>query len=375
MQDQIQFKCPNCGGAIEFDSTQQTMKCPYCGSEFDPQALRSLDDALSHPQPDKLDWSSSSSEWGEGETEGLAVYTCRSCGGEIVADENTGATRCPYCDNPVVLTGRFAGALRPDLVIPFKLDKRAAVEALKKHLQGKRLLPKVFKDENHIDEVKGIYVPFWLFDADVEADLRFRATRVRTWNDSKYEYTQTSYYSVARGGRVAFDRVPVDGSSKIDDDLMESIEPFDHRAAVDFQTAYLSGYLADKYDVDAEQSVDRANQRIKRSTEQAFASTVTGYASVQPEQTSVRLARGTSRYALYPVWLLNTTWRDSRYTFAMNGQTGRFVGDLPCDSGLAAKWTLGVGAISTAAIFAALGGLWYATGLDLMSALLGLIFD
>lgn len=108
------------------------------------------------------------------------------------------ATSCPFCDNPIIMMGQFAGALKPDLVIPFKLDKKAAKEGLKKHLTGKRLLPKIFKDQNHIDEIKGIYVPFWLFDTNVDAAVRYRATKVRMWSDSDYDYTETSHFMVHR---------------------------------------------------------------------------------------------------------------------------------------------------------------------------------
>ena len=198
-------------------------------------------------------------------------------------------------------------------------------------MTGKRLLPKIFKDQNHIDEIKGVYVPFWLFDTDVDAKVRYKATKVRTWSDSNYNYTKTSYFMVHRGGSIGFEDVPVDGSTKMADDLMESIEPFNCAEAVDFQTAYLAGYLADKYDVTAEESIDRANERVKKSTEQAFAETVIGYETVTAENTSVQFHGGKARYALYPVWLLNTTWNGNRYTFAMNGQTGKFVGDLPVD--------------------------------------------
>ena len=196
-----------------------------------------------------------------------------------------------------------------------------------------------------------MYVPFWLFDTEAEAQVRYRATKVSSWSDSDYDYTQTEYYFVSRDGSVCFEHVPVDGSSKMADDLMESIEPFDFSDAVDFQTAYLAGYLADKYDVDAQQSVERANKRIKRSTEEAFASTVRGYSTVNTEKSNIQLHGGKAKYALYPVWLLNTTWKGNKYTFAMNGQTGKFVGDLPVDKGAAARWTLGLSAILSAASY------------------------
>ena len=361
MATQQQYKCPCCGGAIEFDSSLQKMKCPYCGTEFEMEALKGYDDVLKTAQADDMTWETTAgSEWNAGETAALRTYICKSCGGEIVGDETMAATACPFCGNPVVLMGQFSGALRPDYVIPFKLDKKAAKEGLERHLSGKRLLPKIFKDQNHIDEIKGIYVPFWLFDTDADANIRYRATKLRTWSDSDYNYTETSHFLVQRGGSIGFAHVPVDGSKKMPDDLMESIEPYNFEDAVDFQTAYLSGYLADKYDVTAEESIGRANTRVKHSTEQAFLSTVHGYSSVTPENSSIQLHGGKARYALYPVWLLNTTWNGNRYTFAMNGQTGKFVGDLPVDKAAAFRWTLGLTALFSAITYGIAYLLWLA---------------
>ena len=353
------FKCPCCDGAIEFDSSSQKMKCPYCSSEFEIADLQAYSDALTEPLEDHLQWETEAgTQWQPGETEGMRIYTCNTCGGEIVADESTGATECPFCGNPVVMTGQFAGSLKPDLVIPFKLDKKAAMEALKKHYGGKKLLPKVFKDENRVKEVKGLYVPVWLFNADAQGLVQYKASRVRTWSDSRYNYTETSFYNVIRGGSLGFENVPVDGSTKMDDALMESIEPFNIAEAVDFQTAYLSGYLADKYDVDSESSIQRANERIKESTEEAFSSTVQGYTTVTPTATSISLANGTAKYALYPVWMLTTQWNGKNYTFAMNGQTGKLVGDLPLHKAAYRKWLFGLTGIIGAITFALSYLLW-----------------
>lgn len=347
-----EYKCPSCGGAIEFDSTIQKVKCPYCDTEFDMEALRVLDEELSKEQPDNMNWGTLSGEqWGDEEIEGMIVYGCKSCGGEIVGDQNTAATSCPYCGNPVVIMGKFFGALRPDYVIPFKLDKEAAKEKFIQHLKGKILLPKVFKEQNRIEEIKGIYVPFWLFDADADAKIRYKGTKVRTWSDRDYDYTMTSFYSIIREGNISFEQVPVDGSTKLDDDLMESIEPYNYKDTVDFQTPYLAGYFADKYDVTADDSVERANERVKRSTEDAFLSTVKGYVAVTSENSNIRLNNGMVKYALLPVWLLSTIWRGNKYTFAMNGQTGKFVGNLPLDKGEYWKWFGIVTAISSIAIY------------------------
>ncbi len=327
-----EYKCPCCGGAIAFDSMIQKMKCPFCDTEFEMETLASYDSELKSDQEDDMSWQmASGNEWQADEIGRMNAYVCKSCGGEIACDENTASVSCPFCGNPVVMMGQFSGALKPDFVIPFKVDKEAAKAALRKHYEGKRLLPKIFKDENHIDEVKGVYVPFWLFDTGADVNMRYKATKIRTWSDSEYDYTETKFYAVSRGGKLGFERVPVDGSSKMPDDLMESIEPFDFSEMVDFQTAYLAGYLADRYDVGPDQSVGRANERIKKSAEDAISETVQGYAAVTKEAGSIRLQNGKVTYAFLPVWLLNTTWNGQNYLFAMNGQTGKMVGDLPFD--------------------------------------------
>ena len=347
-----EFKCPNCDGGIEFSSGEQKMKCPYCDSEFEIESLMAYQAELDKQYEEDMTWDTGGNEWQAGEADGLRVYCCNSCGGEVVADETTGATECPFCGNPVIMTGQFAGSLRPDLVIPFQMDKKAAMTILLNHYKGKVLLPKVFKDENHVKEVKGIYVPVWLFDADADAHVQYKTTRVRHWSDSNYRYTETNHYMVTRAGDIGFQHVPVDGSSKMDDTLMESIEPFDIRGAVDFRTAYLSGYLADKYDVDAAASIGRANERIKRSTEEAFAATVTGYNTVVPVSSNIKLNNSKAKYALFPVWMLNTQWKGKKFTFAINGQTGKIAGDLPMDMGAFWRWLLGVSGAVSAAVFA-----------------------
>ena len=352
--EQLQYKCPCCGGKIEFRSELQKLKCPYCDTEFDVETLKNYDSVLSSERPDEMEWEREGAEDGNTDENGMTVFVCDSCGGEIVCEATTAAMTCPYCDSPVIMTGRLSGKLKPDLVIPFKLGKEEAKKEFARHLNGKKLLPKVFKDENHIDSIKGIYVPFWLFDADADGHMTFRAQRTRMWSDSRYNYTETSHYSLIRDGHLTFAGVPADASLKMPDDLMQSIEPYDYSQAVDFQTAYLSGYLADRYDVDTEEVVPTVNSRIKTSTESAISRTVTGYTAVTKQSGSVSLSDHKANYALLPVWIMNTTWNGGQYLFAMNGQTGKFVGNLPVDKGAFTRWliglTLGVGAAAFAII-------------------------
>ena len=193
----LEYKCPCCGGKIEFDSSIQKMKCPFCDTEFEMDTLKNYDAVLNDQTPTQMEWDrAQSAHWNEDETKNMLIFSCHSCGGEIICDKTTAATHCPFCGNPVVMMGHFAGDLRPDLIIPFKLDKEAAVAAFKNHLKGKALLPKAFSKDSHIEEIKGVYVPFWLFSSEANAQFNYRATKVRTWMDRDYIYTDTSYFSI-----------------------------------------------------------------------------------------------------------------------------------------------------------------------------------
>jgi len=334
----MEYKCPNCDGAVNFDTNTQQLKCPFCDSEFDVDALKSLCDAV-EGDSDAIEWAAHEDmEWEEGEQESMRVYSCNTCAGEIITDESTAATSCPYCGNPVIMKGQLSGSAKPDLIIPFKLDKKAAKTALLAHLTGKKLLPRCFKSTKRLDEIKGLYVPFWVFDADVKGSMRYRARIVRKWSDANFNYTETRHFAIFRGGDIVFDNIPVDASAKIPSNLMESIEPFDIGNAVDFKTAYLAGYMADKFDFCAEHCIARANERVRQTTEGAFRKTVSGYTSVVPEYRGVYLQKSVVKYALLPVWTMAVTWRGKQYLFAMNGETGKFVGDLPTDWGRFWMW-------------------------------------
>lgn len=349
-----EYKCPNCGGAVEFDSVSQKVKCPYCDTEFSIEVFNELNELESQSviSSDEAAWDiSAGSEWDSAEEDKIKVYSCNACGGEIIADEKTAALKCPYCDNPVVFTGKLSGALKPDCIIPFKLNKADAKKRLLEHLKGKPFLPAVFTDQNHIDEIKGVYVPFWLFDGHAEGEVHYRAQKTHVWADSKYEYHETSFFKLFRAGAMTFANIPVDGSTSMPQNLMESIEPFNYSDAVDFETAYLAGYLADKYDITAEDSIDRANERIKRSLEENLRKTVSGYENINVEENHIQIQNGKTKYALLPVWVLNTSWNGEKYLFAMNGQTGKFVGNLPVDNSIYWKNFGKTAAIASAAMF------------------------
>jgi len=335
-----EYKCPNCGGAVKFDSSSQNMKCPYCDAEFEIAMLEEYQKDLACEKDDQSDWGNAVAAvaWDESEVDCLSTGSCPSCGAELIGDQNTIATVCPCCGNSQIVSRRITGGLKPNYVIPFHLDKDAAINALKKFYKGKRLLPDKFNHESNINSIQGVYVPFWLYDAGVKAHIRYKATKTRTWSDPNYIYVKTDYYSVVRDGNMGFEKVPVDGSEKMNDEFMDAIEPFDYAKIKDFQTAFLSGYLAEKYDMDADQCKDRAGKRMKASIETEFKSSVTGYTSVTVERSNVDIQGNKINYSLFPVWILNTKFNNENFQFIMNGESGRLVGKLPVDRKKAWKY-------------------------------------
>ena len=339
MDEEIKnYTCPACGASLRYDSESGRLMCDYCDSSYELSVFQNRvdpDEAERRAQDssgsDRWEDAEYGSQWGK-DADNMISYVCPSCGAEMICDRNTAATACPYCGNNAVIPGKFSGeSLKPDYVLPFKISKDEAESALREHYKGKILLPKVFSSENHIKEVKGIYVPFWLFDGESRGDQHYTCTRSTVTREGKYEVTRTRYYDVYRAGNLSFEKVPADASSKMPDDYMDSIEPYDYSELRDFSTLYLPGFLADKYDVEAAEATKRANARIRNSFEAALKNSVKGYESVIPDGGSYRLQPGRIGYALMPVWLLSTRWRDKNYLFAVNGQTGKMVGDLPID--------------------------------------------
>ena len=362
MPDQItNYQCPACGGPLHYVGASDRLECDYCGSSYtvaeiekfyaekDEAAALAAEQFEGHESSDPWDSSGVSDDW-HGEDAGLKAYNCPSCGAELICEETTAATCCPYCGNPTVVPASVSGALKPDFVIPFKLTKEDAVRNLKEHYKGKKLLPKAFRDENHVQDIQGVYVPFWLFDGEADADVTFQASNSSTHVSGNYRVTTTRHYDVRRAGTVRFEKIPVDASTKMPNEYMDAIEPYDYGELRGFSTGYLPGFFADKYDQSPDECSDRADSRAKASAVNAMQESVSGYDSVTETGAQVYLRRGKAHYAMLPVWLLNTTWKGKGYLFAMNGQTGRMVSDLPMDKGLWWAWFAGITGVLTAII-------------------------
>lgn len=346
-----EIKCPNCGGYMHFSPDEGNVKCEFCDSVFTADVLENYAEIITEECNDEQEYTFFDDKYIK---ENATVYTCSSCGGEIITDDVRFASRCPYCDSPVLMTSRVEGVLRPEYIIPFKITKEQAQEAYKNFCRHRPLLPKMFLSENRIDSITGLYAPFWLFDCDCGISARFKATRTHSWSTADFDYTRTDHFCIYRAGDMSFSAVPVDGSSKLDNKFSEAVEPYDISKAVSFNSAYLLGFVADKYDENSEHASKRAFDRVKHSAEAAAYRTVSGYGTVINEHSGVHIRSSKSHYALLPIWLLNTSYKNKIYSFAMNGQTGKIVGELPISVGKGVGLFAGLTALLTV-LFSVIG--------------------
>ena len=336
------YQCPACTGPLRFDSATGKLVCDYCGSTYEAKEIEVLYAEKQQASDNAAQQRPQGPVWGEAEAAGLTSRTCSSCGAELVCDDTTAATSCPYCGNPTVLGGQLSGKLKPEYIIPFKLDRKTAIANLHKYYKGKKFLPKAFKEQNHIEEIQGVYVPFWLYDATADARGAYEGEVTESHREGDYVITNTQHYNVARAGEADFIKVPVDGSSKMPDAHMDAIEPFDYSAIQPFSTAYLPGFLADRYDEDEEKCLTRATRRMENTTRAALRDTIEGYSEVHTKAENINIDIRKAHYALLPVWMLHTRWNDKDFLFAMNGQTGKLIGDLPVDAAKVAAWFAGI---------------------------------
>lgn len=323
-------KCPSCGAPISFHPKLNKWKCVYCNSEF------TLSEMQKHNNASNL-------KYNKDKEEDKTVYIshkCQNCGAEIVADEQTAATFCVYCGSTAILQNKLSGEFKPELIIPFKVEKEQAIQAFVNLKKGRPFVPVDFIAKENIEKIKGIYIPFWLYDVSVAGSVNCNGTRVTSWTRGDTRYTKTDTYAINRTGEMLFRGIPVDGSTRFDNDIMNSIEPFYYEDMTEYNHAYLSGFYAEKYDVSSEEAYSDAQKRALNSGKDVMYNDSGAYATKVVVHNSLQEKQESNKYALLPVWMVNVKYKDKMYIFAMNGQTGKFIGDIPLDKKKA--WTWGI---------------------------------
>lgn len=325
----IIYRCPNCGAPLEFNVDTQKFDCKFCNSEFSHDEILKLfsdneNQPLDKPEPTPV----SESEISEF-CDNTSLYQCPNCGAQVIADNLTSSTRCHFCHTPVILTGRLSGEYRPSKMIPFQIQRSEAENKFLEWTKKKKFLPKNFRSEGTLSEITGLYVPFWLGDALISVKLEAECKKTHSWRGGGRIYTNTKIYSAYRDADVKYEGIPADGSSKIDDKLMENLEPFDYSKMIPFSMSYLSGYVAEKYDVNKEETYGRIQLRSEGNSVEYIKKQIAGYSSVAIKNAQTQIQALTLDYALLPIWFLTYNHKGVNYYFAINGQTGKMSGSLP----------------------------------------------
>lgn len=330
-------KCPGCGAALFFKPEIGKWKCDFCDGEYSLEDLQKYNNASSveNNSPvteEKITNDQMSNTVADSTSnEEYVSYLCQNCGAEIVAEEQTASTFCVYCGNTAILKNKLSGSFAPDKVIPFKTEKKAAIDAFVGLSKGRPLMPKGFNNKENIEKIRGIYIPFWLYDYTVSGTLNCSAQRVQTWTRGNRHYTKTDFYKIYRSGSMELERIPVDASTRFDNSIMNSIEPFDYNEMVQYNHAYLSGFLAERYDDNEEVTSKEAAERAKKTAENIMYNDSVGYTSKIITENTLIPTNTKREYALLPVWMVNVKYEDKMHIFAMNGQTGEFIGNIPLD--------------------------------------------
>lgn len=324
MMEALDNKCPACGATIMFNPTNQMWDCSYCSSKFTLEEMqKSTSSEPVQQEAHMVDQLLPEDTIGD-----VDLYRCKNCGAEIMADQTTTATFCVYCGSTAILKERILNGRAPNYIIPFKTTKEDAINGFKKITKGKLLMPKSFKAVNNIEKISGIYIPFWAYDLEANGEVEFEASDTKTWNDSKYKYKKVDRYSIRKSGHFDFLKVLADASTRFPDDLMDSLEPYDYNDLTSYNHAYLSGFLADKYDVNEMECLQRVTGRTKDTAVELMQKTV-GHSDQKVINNGLRVSSRYTHYIMLPVWMLNIKHRDKTYTFAMNGQTGKMIGNIP----------------------------------------------
>ena len=334
--DNLSYKCPQCAMPLKFDNKMNRFVCEYCDGSF---ALHEIKDAENDEEG--FDWNDYKETVHDENLEGTVSYVCEFCGAEVLTSAITSATKCPYCGNVLVISEKISGVLRPNKIIPFAIEREQLKELFNRFVTSKPFVPKLFKNNPVLSEVEGIYEPFWLYDSTVDGKVEYKATKIRSWSDSKYDYVETKYYQVGVDGSVCYANVPADGSKRLDDNTMDSLEPFRYDEMIDFEPGYLSGHMAERFDVDADANLQRTKVRMWNSTEAQFRTYVKGYSSVAKSASNLVQSERDAHYALLPVYVFSIMYGGKKYEYAVNGQTGKIVGELPFSKKmyLIWKWT------------------------------------
>ena len=346
----IQHKCINCGADMVFDPDSGMILCQSCGSVFSIEEMENelnrynpedIPESFQEPEAetdfdadidetDQLEYENDDFKYyTEADNMEVTNYQCRNCGARLVAGRNVTSTKCSFCDSPMVIGERLVGELQPSYVIPFKISKEEAKKVFEKWRKKAVFAPNAFKKSARIKELAGQYVPFWLYDVTSSGEYEGTGVVVRRYYSGDYIITERKIFNVYRKFNLNMKRIPADASKKMKDEIMDKLEPFYCGDLKEFNTPYLAGYLAEKYDYTDKDLFPRVKERVQKYTRDFLKSTVDRYSSFSNTRFTAVVRPDKTDYVLMPVWLFVCRYNEVDYMFTMNAQTGKVIGKAP----------------------------------------------
>ena len=332
-----QIKCPGCGWTLEFDPAINKFACIYCNkaysldellgrpaenvtpepAEAEPEATNAKDFAAKPVKSivrDRMNMPEEGIKKVRGKIP-MNVQICRSCGAELVMKNVEASSFCAFCGQATIASERLEDWLEPDTIIPFKVTKSEAEDIIRKRLQKGRFVPEGIK-KFETDRLRGIYIPYWLFDVYCADE--------QGWF---YSAGRSSAYSY-RLADCKFKNLTVEASKSLNDDYSAKLEPFDTSKRIPFNEAYLSGFYSDRFDLNDEEAESFGRIKAVKLFDSKVRETIPGKAKVL-EHTSLKPDIMREEYSMLPVWFMTFRHEDTPYTILVNGQTGKMVGAVP----------------------------------------------
>ncbi|MBP5494358.1 MAG: hypothetical protein J6X97_04615 [Lachnospiraceae bacterium] len=355
------LRCANCGGVLEYSAELNKMVCSFCGNSY------TIDELNQKSEPEEENITQKPAETATPDSENRIVtgptifklknpsgfaseevgdYTtilkkkneekakeesrmhasvkmqimrCTACGAELAVNGVETSTFCAYCGQATVVSDRVDDYLKPDFIIPFKVTRDTAEKIIRMQLNKGFFVPKGIKNFE-VEKIRGIYVPFWLFDMHYSDRQFYKYSKKQGKTTvTRYEYFEAKTY---------FKQMTLDASLNLNDDSSARLEPYDMRQLEEFDMAYLSGYYSDRFDVGVADITGNAvlkagelfNEQAKKEIKHKSAKLVKNDPDFNVAKTD---------YALLPAWFLSFKYDDKPYTILVNGQTGKMVGAVP----------------------------------------------
>lgn len=307
------YKCENCDGNMIYHVEERKLYCPYCNSMNTEKVI-----------------------------DAKHVGICDSCGGDLSVGQFDSVVKCSYCSQYVIYKQRVEGEYEPSRILPFKVGREQAKTMIRVHYRDKKYVPKSFLDKASLEKMEGIYVPFWLFDFNVNVNYHGVGYRERVMASETAADQTMSCYDVFRNFDAAFRKIPADASITMPDNIMDMLEPYDYGELEHFNPKYMSGFLSEIYSDEAKNFESRVNEKVQKDINKVLKKHLSSFKMITPVNKEITVEHKGAEYVLLPVWRYLYSYAGKQYEYYINGQSGKVIGKAPVSIGKAVASSSGI---------------------------------